>query len=72
MGAIEAPNMVRPVSLDVLFKIALVLGIEPYMLHKFAPINRKYRLLLLDSPNYSTIETPPFSRISTKEGRIHV
>ena len=37
MGAIEAPNMVRAVSLDVLFNIATVLEIEPYMLLKFAP-----------------------------------
>lgn len=34
MGAIEAPNMVRAVSLDVLFNIASVLDIEPYMLLK--------------------------------------
>lgn len=37
MGAIEAPNMVRAVSLDVLFNIAAVLEIEPYVLLKFAP-----------------------------------
>lgn len=37
MGAIEAPNMVRAVSLDVLFNIAQVLEIEPYLLLKFAP-----------------------------------
>lgn len=37
MGAIEAPNMVRAISLDVLFNIAAVLGIEPYMLLKFSP-----------------------------------
>ena len=37
MGAIEAPNMVRPVSLDVLFNIAAALEIEPYMLLKFSP-----------------------------------
>lgn len=37
MGAIEAPNMVRAVSLDVLFNIATVLEIEPYMLLKFSP-----------------------------------
>jgi transcriptional regulator with XRE-family HTH domain len=37
MGAIEAPNMVRAISLDVLFNIAAVLEIEPYVLLKFAP-----------------------------------
>lgn len=37
MGAIEAPNMVRAVSLDVLFNIAYVLEIEPYLLLKFSP-----------------------------------
>lgn len=35
MGAIEAPNMIRAVSLDVLFNIATVLEIEPYLLLKF-------------------------------------
>ena len=37
MGAIEAPNMVRAVSLDVLFNIAHVLEIEPYLLLTFSP-----------------------------------
>ena len=37
MGAIEAPNMVRAVSLDVLFNISHVLDIEPYLLLKFSP-----------------------------------
>lgn len=37
MGAIEAPNMVRAISLDVLFNIATSLGIEPYILLKFSP-----------------------------------
>lgn len=37
MGAIEAPRMVRAVSLDVLFNIATVLEIEPYVLLKFCP-----------------------------------
>ena len=37
MGAIEAPNMVRAISLDVLFNIATVLNIEPYILLKFSP-----------------------------------
>ena len=35
MGSIEAPNMLRAVSLDVLFNIATVLEIEPYKLLKF-------------------------------------
>lgn len=29
MGAIEAPNLCRPISLDLLFNIATVLEIEP-------------------------------------------
>jgi transcriptional regulator with XRE-family HTH domain len=37
MGAIEAPNIVRAISLDVLFNIASSLGIEPYILLKFSP-----------------------------------
>ena len=37
MGAIEAPNMIRAISLDVLFNIATVLELEPYILLKFAP-----------------------------------
>lgn len=37
MGAIEAPNMVRAISLEVVFNIAAVLEIEPYMLFKFNP-----------------------------------
>ncbi len=37
MGAIEAPNMIRAVSLDVLFNIAAVLDVEPYILLKFSP-----------------------------------
>lgn len=37
MGAIEAPNMVRAISLDVLFNIASVLEVEPYILLKFSP-----------------------------------
>ena len=37
MGAIEAPNMVRAISLDVLFNIATSLGIESYILLKFSP-----------------------------------
>jgi len=37
MGAIEAPNMVRAISLEVVFNIAMVLEIEPYMLFKFNP-----------------------------------
>ena len=37
MAAIEAPNMVRAISLEVVFNIATVLEIEPYMLFKFNP-----------------------------------
>ncbi len=37
MGAIEAPNMTRAISLDVVFNIATVLEIEPYILFKFNP-----------------------------------
>ena len=37
MGAIEAPNMVRALSLEVVFNIATVLEIEPYILFKFNP-----------------------------------
>ena len=37
LGAIEAPNMIRAISLDVLFDIAAVLEIEPYILLKFSP-----------------------------------
>ena len=37
MGAVEAPNMDRAVSLDLLLNIATVLEIEPYVLLKFNP-----------------------------------
>ncbi len=37
MGAIEAPNMTRAISLEVVFNIASVLEIEPYILFKFNP-----------------------------------
>lgn len=37
IGAIEAPNIARSISLDVLFNIATVLEIEPYVLLKFSP-----------------------------------
>lgn len=37
MGAIEAPNMMRAISLEVIFNIATVLEIEPYYLFKFCP-----------------------------------
>lgn len=37
LGAIEAPNMVRAISLEVVFNIAAILGIEPYVLFKFNP-----------------------------------
>lgn len=35
MGAIEAPNLCRPISMDLLFNIATVLEIEPFKLLKF-------------------------------------
>lgn len=35
MAAIEAPNMNRGISLELLFNIANVLEIEPYLLLKF-------------------------------------
>ena len=35
MGAIEAPNICRPISLDLLFNIAAVLDIEPARLLMF-------------------------------------
>ena len=37
MGAIEAPNMNRGLSLDLLLNISNVLKIEPYLLFKFPP-----------------------------------
>lgn len=37
LAAIEAPNMDRGVSLDLLFRIADCLEIEPYLLLKFNP-----------------------------------
>ena len=37
LASIEAPNMDRGLSLDLLFKIAAVLEIEPYVLLKFRP-----------------------------------
>ena len=35
MGAIEAPNLCRPVSLDLLFNLAAVLGVPPSKLLEF-------------------------------------
>lgn len=35
LGAIEAPNIIRPLSLDLLFAIARALEIEPYKLFCF-------------------------------------
>ena len=35
MGAIEAPNICRPISLDLLFNIAAVLEIDPARLLEF-------------------------------------
>ena len=35
LGAIEAPNIIRPLSLDLLFAIANALNVEPYKLFLF-------------------------------------
>ena len=35
LGAIEAPNLVRPISLELLFNIANVLNIPSYKLLRF-------------------------------------
>ena len=35
MGAIEAPNLCRPISLDLLFNFATALNVEPYLLLVF-------------------------------------
>lgn len=35
IGAIEAPNMVRPFSMDLFFNISDALGVEPYRLLRF-------------------------------------
>lgn len=35
MSAVEAPNICRPISMDLLFNIATVLHIEPYKLLQF-------------------------------------
>ncbi len=35
MSAVEAPNICRPISLDLLFNIATVLHIEPFRLLQF-------------------------------------
>ncbi len=35
MSAVEAPNICRPISLELLFNIATVLHIEPYKLLEF-------------------------------------
>lgn len=37
MGAVEAPNMNRGISLELLFNIAKALDMEPYLLLKFSP-----------------------------------
>ena len=35
LSAIEAPNLIRPFSLEILFNIARALGVEPYRLLQF-------------------------------------
>ena len=37
LGAIEAPNMHRGLSIELLFRIADALEMEPYLLLKFNP-----------------------------------
>lgn len=37
LGAVEAPNMSRGISLELLFNLADALEIEPYLLLKFQP-----------------------------------
>jgi len=37
MGAIEAPNMNRGLSLELLLNISTVLKVAPYLLFKFPP-----------------------------------
>ena len=37
LAAVEAPNMNRGLSLELLFSIAAALDIEPYLLLKFNP-----------------------------------
>ena len=37
LAAVEAPNMDRGLSLELIFNIATVLEIEPYILFKFNP-----------------------------------
>lgn len=39
LAAVESPNMERKPSVDLLFNIANVLNIEPYILLKFNPEN---------------------------------
>lgn len=41
LGAIEAPNIVRPVSLDLLFRIADALEIDVRLLLDFRKIDQK-------------------------------
>ncbi|MBQ4530119.1 MAG: helix-turn-helix transcriptional regulator [Lachnospiraceae bacterium] len=36
LSAIEAPNIIRPFSLEILFDIATALDIEPYKLFKIS------------------------------------
>lgn len=42
MSAIEAPNLCRPISLDLLFNFATVLNIEPRQLLTFREPPRAY------------------------------
>jgi len=37
LASVEAPNMNRGISLELVFNIADALGVEPYVLFKFNP-----------------------------------
>lgn len=55
LAAIEAPNMNRGLSLELLFNIATVLEIEPYLLLKFSPEND------LDHTGHESADEVPFA-----------
>lgn len=42
MGAIEAPNLCRPISLELLFNFATALNIEPHLLLVFRKPTSSY------------------------------
>lgn len=55
LAAIEAPNMNRGLSLELLFNIATVLEIEPYLLLKFSRKND------LDHTGHESADEVPFA-----------